>query len=107
MMRIKHCFCSLVLLASWNAADAQPSSHDYEGTVSSGVEFPKPACPVGTQSVITPAMPDKGLAEDGTTTVFYRDTANGGVIHLQTRNGTGAWRELANIPVHYTVECHP
>ncbi len=102
-------FFILVLVATGaNTALAQPAP-DFTGTVKSGTEFPKPACPAGTEPLVQPVMPDLVAQSAGNqrATVFYRETQGGGVVHLQTKEGKGSWQEVAGIPVRYHGDCHP
>ena len=100
-----------VVLAAASATNAlaQFPASDFTGTVKSGTEFPKPACPPGTEPVVQPVMPDLVAQSAGNqrAAVFYRETQGGGVVHLQTKEGKGSWQEVAGISVRYHGDCHP
>lgn len=100
---------ALLLLATGSTVAYAQLAFDFTGTVKSGTEFPKPTCPAGTQPVVQPTMPDLVAQSAGNqrAAVFYRETPDGGIVHLQTKEGRGSWQEVAGISVHYHGNCHP
>lgn len=98
------------LITSMAVSVAQPlPTYDFEGSAKTGTEFPKPVCPAGTKPDLNPVSPNEYAGPPGNseTDLFYRETPNGGVVHLQARQEKRAWVEVTGIVVRYHGNCHP